>query len=156
MSLNLAGTQYGMSQNGTRNNANIKFLVDQEAFSVNLHLCIASNAIPMLFIYHFYDWGDSFCHCASSNNLCIISRHCFNASCIYNCILLWGSICMLFMLCPYLFSLQHHNKNCFVKSQIKINLQREMFDAQKLLSGKRIHRVPGESSCSNFWSASGS
>ena len=45
---------------------------------------------------------------------------------------------MLFMLCPYLFSLQHHNKNCFVKSQIKINLQREMFDAQKLLSGKKF------------------
>ena len=55
MSLNLAGTQYGVSQNVTRNNAKIKFLVDQEAFSVNLHLCIASNAIPMLFIYHFYD-----------------------------------------------------------------------------------------------------
>ena len=48
---------------------------------------------------------------------------------------------MLFLLCPYLFSLQHRNKNCFVKSQIKINLQREMFDAQKLLSGKKIHRV---------------
>ena len=55
MSSSLAGTQYGVSQNVTRNNAKIKFLVDQEAFSVNLHLCIASNAIPMLFIYHFYD-----------------------------------------------------------------------------------------------------
>ena len=60
MSLNLAGTQYGVSQNVTRNNAKIKFLVDQEAFSVNLHLHIASNAIPMLFIYHFNDSSHSF------------------------------------------------------------------------------------------------
>ena len=36
----------------------------------------------------------------------------------------------------HLFSLQH--PKCFVKSQIKINLQREMFDAQKLLSGKNF------------------
>ena len=45
---------------------------------------------------------------------------------------------MLFMLCPYLFSLQHRNKNCFVKSQIKINLQREMFELKNFCLEKKF------------------
>ena len=42
-------------------NAKLKFFVQHPAFTVNLHLCLVVNAIPMLFIYHFYDSSHS-CH----------------------------------------------------------------------------------------------
>ena len=95
----LGGTQYGVSQNVTRNNAKIKFLVDQEAFSVILHPCIADNAIAMLVIYHFYDWTWSFCYCAYSNTfLSSLSSLYLLFNCINIVNLLHYRNCLFFML----------------------------------------------------------
>ena len=106
----------------------------------------------MLVIYHFYEWTWSFCYCAYSNTfLSSLSSLYLSFDCITIINLLYIEI-VCFLYYPYYLFVagSHLNDLNAVKNQN--SYQRDVIDAQKLLSGKKIYRVARVSGWSKFWS----
>ena len=92
----------------------------------------------MLVIYHFYEWTWSFCYCAYSNTfLSSLSSLYLSFDCITIINLLHIEI-VCFLYYPYYLFVagSHLNDLNAVKNQN--SYPRDVIDAQKLLSGKKI------------------
>ena len=92
----------------------------------------------MLVIYHFYDWTWSFCYCAYSNTFLssLSSLHLlFNCITIVN-LLHYRNCCFLYY--PYYLFVAGSHLNDLNAVSNQNTYQRDVIDAQKLLSGKKF------------------
>ena len=106
----------------------------------------------MLLIYHFYDWTWSFCYCAYSNTFLssLSSLYVlFNCITIVNLLHYRNYLFFILPLLPICCRIASEWPEC---SENQNSYQRDVIDAQKLLSGKKIYRVARVSGWSKFWS----